>query len=264
MTETHSYEISKAEISQAAEKAVSTFIHNEYVYQNYIAPKGINRSTILSELEACDVVEAIIENRCFMEVSETQPHILYFAHQYYRDYFAARYILNLLEALKISYKYKSEEKIRFFNKYDLGSVWFIDDDEDIYRLIGEICGDYKNADAEENGTDRTILDDLLDMCREFDAFRATENVIRTVALARDNLICDVDFSNTSLPLEIPADIKFYECDFSECTVMLIEACVKYNEMSEHDHFKDCDFTNARFLDPDYKEILKKLGAEVGD
>lgn len=261
MTERHSYEISRADISEAAEKAINTFIRNERVYQNYTAPQEINRSKILKALENFDIVEMILKSG-FLEISEIKSYKLHFLHQYYRDYFAARYILNLLEALKISYEYKYDEKKPFFNKYDLGYIWFNDDDEDIYRLIGEICGDYKNADAEENGSCRTILDDLLDMCREFDAFRTTENVIRTMALVRNNLICDVNFSCTSLPMEIPADIKFHECDFSECFVLLIEACDRFDEIEEHDHFKDCDFTDARFLDPDYKEILKKLGAEI--
>lgn len=263
MTYSQSYEISIADISEIAEKAINTFIRNERVYQNYIAPQEINKIKVSEEFENFDIVEMILKSG-FLEISEIKSHKLHFLHQYYRDYFAARHILNLIEALVISYhgwKYYEEGYI-FFGENNLGYIWFFDTDYDIYRLIGEICGDYKNADAEKNGSCRTILDDLLDIGRKFDTFEATEDIIRTMALVRGNLIYNVNFESNFLALDIPTDIKFKECNFRKCTVLWIEACDRYDEMSEHDHFKDCDFTDARFLDPDYKEILKKLGAEI--
>ena len=121
-------------------------------------------------------------------------------------------------------KEQISEKQELFRYIDLGSVWFVN--LPIYRLVGEITGDYKNT-PESARYYKTQLDILLEMCREFDCFRATENVIYAMASARKNTICDVDFSNTSLPLTIPSYISFSDvsgelpCDFSKCHVLYI-------------------------------------------
>lgn len=133
-------------------------------------------------------------------------------------------------------------------------MWFDDEEDEIYRLIGEIAGYYQKEDS---GGIRTILDRLLDMSRRFDSFRLTENVIRAMSTVRNGIICDVDFSDTSLPFEIPADTKFVDCDFSRCKVFLLEACEKYTEYSGC--FKECDFRNAMFLIEEYRELLPDMG-----
>ena len=111
-----------------------------------------------------------------------------------------------------------------FRCLDLGSVWF--ENKSIYRLVGEITGDYRNT-PESAHYYKTQLDVLLEMCRKFDCFRATENIIYAMASVRANTICDVDFSNTSLPLTIPSYICFSDvsgelpCDFSKCHVFYL-------------------------------------------
>lgn len=173
-------------------------------------------------------VPLIIENICFLNASKTESHKLHFTHQYFRDYFAAKHILNLSEAIEISYgKNNPDEKKRIFNEHNLRNVWFWDDDDEIYRIIGEICGDYKNIPVDDDFVYcKIILDTILDMSREFYTFRTTENVIRTMSIVRDNTICRVNFNETSLPLSIPDSIKFswngeYPCDFRKCFVKLI-------------------------------------------
>ena len=124
-----------------------------------------------------------------MAVSKTDSQKLHFTHQYFRDYFAAKHILNLLNAIDISYgDFHIDEKKKIFNSLDLGAVWFSDDDMEIYRLIGEICGDYRNIPDEDFVYENTILNRLLDMCREFNAFRTTENVINVMSTVRNNVI----------------------------------------------------------------------------
>lgn len=98
-------------------------------------------------------------------------------------------------------------------------MWFDDEEDEIYRLIGEIAGYYQKEDS---GGIRTILDRLLDMSRRFDSFRLTENVIRAM-----------------------------------CKVFLLETCEKYTEYSGC--FKECDFRNAMFLIEEYRELLPDMG-----
>lgn len=111
-----------------------------------------------------------------------------------------------------------------FRRFELDKNWFFDEFE-IYKLFGEICGDYKNI---PNGNDgmwwyhRTILDIVLDMYRKFDAeiddMHITENIIKTMSISRNNLICEVNFDRVPLPFNIPYNIKFsqdgkYPCSF---------------------------------------------------
>ncbi len=258
MLDRHGFEIDRADLSEAVDKAYDTFIMDERVYQNYIAPQKYRKDELTELREKTDFTEFIVDNICFLTTDYSAPQKLRFTHQYFRDYFAARHILNLIEAFEISYKNSyADEQEKAFNRYDLGFVWFDNEEDEIYRLIGEIAGDYQN---ENYGGITTVLDRLLDMSRKFDTFRLTENVIRAMSAVRNGVISDVDFSGTSLPFEIPADIKFVDCDFSGCKVFLLEACEKYPEYTGC--FKDCDFSNATFLIEEYREILRDMGAII--
>lgn len=80
-----------------------------------------------------------------MKVSESDPQKLHFTHQYFRDYFAAKHILNLLDIMDISYKNNSiTEQKELLTKLGLDRIWFYYNNSEEYGLIGEICGDYKN------------------------------------------------------------------------------------------------------------------------
>jgi len=202
-----------------------------------------------------------------MKASESEPHIVHFVHQYYRDYFAAKHIINLLEATVCIAPFDIDAQKAFFNENELGELWFRDSDEDIYRLVGELAGDYDDEDSYRSA----LLESVLDMSRKFGTFRATENVIRSMSLAGDGIITGVDFSIVSIPPEIPANVKFRDCDFSKSRIYLLEVCENYEELKKNvppdelDHFKDCDFTGADFfVSENYREILIELGAEFYD
>jgi len=267
MTDRWSFELDRGTIAESVEKAIEKYLFNERVYQNYIAPKNLNRNYIIESKVTFDIVEYILENSCIMKASESEPHIVHFVHQYYRDYFAAKHIINLLEATVCIAPFDIDAQKAFFNENELGELWFRDSDEDIYRLVGELAGDYDDEDSYRSA----LLESVLDMSRKFGTFRATENVIRSMSLAGDGIITGVDFSIVSIPPEIPANVKFRDCDFSKSRVYLLEVCENFEELKkalppeELDHFKDCDFTGADFfVSENYREILIELGAEFYD
>lgn len=267
MTDRWSFELDRGTIAESVDKAIEKYLLNERVYQNYIAPKNPNRNYIIESKVTFDIVEYILENSCIMKASESEPHIVHFVHQYYRDYFSAKHIINLLEATVCIAPFDIDAQKAFFNENELGELWFRDSDEDIYRLVGELAGDYDDEDSYRSA----LLESVLDMSRRFSTFRATENVIRSMSLAGNGIITGVDFSRVSLPPEIPANVKFRDCDFSKSRVYLLEVCENFEELKktlppdELDHFKECDFTGADFfVSEKYRDILIELGAEFYD
>lgn len=60
-----------------------------------------------------------------MKISENAPHKLRFIHQYFRDYFAAKHILNLLDVIDTSYENSSiDEQKEIFRRFELDWAWF--------------------------------------------------------------------------------------------------------------------------------------------
>ena len=96
---------------------------------------------------------------------------LYFVHDFYRDYFAAKHILNAIEALDIGFKSRSEkENDEYFEQLEIKDRWFdctvdFNDKYNAFRMIGEISGDYNNADLENHWYKKTLLDKFLDLNR---------------------------------------------------------------------------------------------------
>lgn len=267
MTDSWSFELDRGTIAESVDKAIEKYLLNERIYQNYIAPKSLNKKYIIESKAKLDIVEYILGNSCIMKASESEPHIVHFVHQYYRDYFAAKHIINLIEVAVCVAPFDIDAQKAFFNENELGELWFRDSGEDIYRLVGELAGDYDDDDFYRS----TLLESVLDMSRKFNTFRATENVIRSMSLAGDGVITGVDFSRVSLPPEIPANVKFRDCDFSKSRVYLLEVCENFDELKktlpteELDHFENCDFTGADFFFPEnYRDILIELGAEFYD
>lgn len=255
------YEIARGELFKAIDQAYETYLFDEYVYQSYIAPKGFRKKSLLESREKIDFIELILENIGLMKISENDFGKLHFTHQYFRDYFAAKHILNLLEIMITSYKNSSvDEQKEIFRKFELDKNWFFDELE-IYKLFGEICGDYKNI---PNGNDsmwwyhRTILDIVLDMYRKFDAeiddMHITENIIKTMSISRHNLICEVNFDRVPLPFNIPCNIKFsqdgkYPCSFKHCIVDRLGICDDSEKVTAPNWEKYSVFS------PDKKQLL---------
>lgn len=65
-----------------------------------------------------------------------------FTHQYFRDYFAAKHIQNILITAQTldNYGLSRDEQLQFTKDYGLDYTW----SDDVCILLGEIIGDYKN------------------------------------------------------------------------------------------------------------------------
>lgn len=65
-----------------------------------------------------------------------------FTHQYFRDYFAAKHIQNILNTAQTldNYGLTRDEQLQFTKDYGLDYTW----SDDVCILLGEIIGDYKN------------------------------------------------------------------------------------------------------------------------
>ena len=205
-----SYDISRADLLDAIDEAIEFYLMNERIYQNFIVPQRINKMHIIRFRQNSDMVEIIIEQLCFMQTSILGTHKLCFSHQYYRDYFAAKHILNLIDAIDISYENNPQKIAEMLDESGLTGAWYdgfklydFCGSQDVYRLIGEICGDYKNISSDNFVYHRTALDRLLDMIRNYQTYQIAENVIITMSLVRNNVICGVDFSKIKMPFFCP-------------------------------------------------------------
>ncbi len=276
MTDGFSYEIDRGDLSEAIDSAIEFYLENKRVYQNYIAPKKSRKRNLLECMGKTDFMELLIENICFLAVSSHEPQKLHFTHQYFRDYFAAKHILNLAEALSVSYEYKhTDERTELFKKHDLDMMWFYDED-DIYRLIGEISGDYKNAPCENFIYQRTVLDSILDMSRDISTLHTAECVMKSMSLVRNGILCGVDFSGMCLPIYIPHNVKFslngqHPCRFRYCWVFMLalqktsldsDNAINFEKYLQLQYFKNCDFTGAEFFDDEGEKLLRIMGAVV--
>lgn len=93
-------------------------------------------------------------------------------------------------------------------------------------MLGEISEDYKKSYCEDYFYESTLLDDFLNLARFLDIDNAAINIIRTMAISRNKVICDADFRGLSIPILLPTYAKFsdngeYPCDFSSTTVYSI-------------------------------------------
>ncbi|MBR3629383.1 MAG: hypothetical protein IKN55_02795, partial [Oscillospiraceae bacterium] len=221
----HHRALSRADLLDALDSAKTLYLGNERIYQNCIAVQHFRRTDLLNAMQNADLASLLIDHTGLL--SHDADGLLRFTHQYYRDYFAAKYILNVTEALVRGFGDRfPEEKGRIFAEYGLGEIWFTGDDSgEIYRLIGEISGDYRNI-PDETGLDyqETLLDDLLDNAREIPHFRMVENVMTVMHQSRNGLVCGVDFSGLQLPFNMPEGTYFsqnglYPCDFRNAKVL---------------------------------------------
>ncbi|MGN0574685.1 MAG: NACHT domain-containing protein [Ruminococcus sp.] len=215
------FEMTKAQILSVIDCAIELYVHNDYIYQNCVSSRNINKKDLLESRRSTDWIELLTDNIGLMKPSVSEPHKLHFVHQYFRDYFAAKHILNAIEALKtVNNILSPEEKARLSWKFELSGGWFNTYDCEEYKLIGEICGDYKNS-AYDNGIyNITLLDDFLDMCRDFTLVRCVENIINTMRISRNKEIYGVDFSMLKI-IFLPTDCKYINCDFSESRIFYI-------------------------------------------
>ena len=221
MTDRRIFTITRADISEIADTVFDAFVDNERIFQNYIAPLGYNKKSLLESRVNDDIVDIICyETGC---LATENGCIFSFMHHYYRDYFAVRYIINFAEAMNVAYElgevYEAENLLK---KSALDFRWFTDDE--CYKLMGEICGDQRNIASEDMRYTRTLLDDILDMARYFHGSRIAENVIDIMKFSRNMRICGVDFGGLMLPMNISPNIRFsldgdIPCRFTGCKVL---------------------------------------------
>ncbi len=248
MTELSAYSLKRSDISEIIDTVTELMFDNNSVYLNYIVPKGYKKESLPTGRD--EMINIILETGIIIS---NEDETLSFERNIYRNYFAAKYALNVIEMLDISFgKDGIDDKSEMFYTLHFGDVWFADDS--IYRLIGEIVGDYRNT-SDSAHYYKTPLDTLLEMCSKFDCFRTTENIIKTMASVRGNEICDVDFSDTALPLSIPSYIKFSDkdgelpCTFFNCMFMFINLLepLKFSVSSNNKKYILAAFENVYFV-----------------
>jgi len=259
MTDNFEYEIDRGDLSEAMDNAAELYLLNERVYQNYIAPKKYRKKSLLESRENTDIVELLIDNVCFLTASNHEPQKLHFTHQYFRDYFAAKQIINLGEAVWNAYEYShTDERTALFKKYDLDVMWFYEED-DIYRLIGEISGDYKNAPSFYFCYHKTVLDSILYMSKSASSMHTAQCVIKAMSLVRGNIICGVDFRQQYFCFKLPDGIRFsmdgeYPCDFSGSWIMLADfADITATAVSSDRRYRLTAFENGYVIMCDCRE-----------
>ena len=218
--------VERADLADAIDRAAGIFVNDERIYQNIMYPQQITKKSLPFGNDKDELIDWTVSQISLLQINPADTKIIYFSHQYFRDFFAAKYIVNLLNALHTGYANAPEQLADLFHKYGLGHLWYPEEMREIYRLIGELAGDDRNQADDDFVYQETILDTTLDWSRQFDTFRVTEDVIRTMAAVRNNVICGVNFSGTALPLYLPCNLKFSRngedaCDFIGAHVNLI-------------------------------------------
>ena len=257
------YEITRGDLLEIIDKSIKIYVKDEYVYQDYVFPRNINKKELFASRENDEWLELLINNTGLLTVSEHDAKYLKFVHQYYQEYFASKHIINGINIFQRGCKTAESEK-EYFAEIGISEVWFdyfrkFPDKKDIYTLVGELCGEYLN-DAETNEErEKNLLDKYLDICRMYDVKYSTENVFMVMKMMHGGTLWSMDFSNLALPMKIYADYRFnlngeYPCLFLNCTVFQVE-----ESEDDTDRFRDSDFYNATFFDMDTKEQISKMG-----
>jgi len=257
------YEITRGDLLEIIDKSIKIYVKDEYVYQDYVFPRNINKKELFASRENDEWLELLINNTGLLTVSEHDAKYLKFVHQYYQEYFASKHIINGINIFQRGCKTAESEK-EYFAEIGISEVWFdyfrkFPDKKDIYTLVGELCGEYLN-DAETNEErEKNLLDKYLDICRMYDVKYSTENIFMVMKMMHGGTLWSMDFSNLALPMKIYADYRFnlngeYPCLFLNCTVFQVE-----ESEDDTDRFRDSDFYNATFFDRETKEKISKMG-----
>lgn len=204
-------EIDRAGLCEGIERAVSFYLENDKVYQNFTLFQDIRREDQFSISQYTDTA---INHLSIMIADEICPHLLHFSHPCYRDFFAAKHIVTIITALDSAYGMNNPDELeKQIWAHNLHEKWFSEDDTEIYKIVGEMAAKSNRGDD--------LPDLLLDWARLTDSFRLTENVISTVDAVNNHVFCDLKFYDIQLPLWIPAYIKFSDhgersCMFISC------------------------------------------------
>lgn len=102
---------------------------------------AVVRKRAMQDVLTSDSIMYILLNEagyCYIDEDDK----ISFIHQYYRDYFAAKHIQNILDADQAmdSAGLSRDEQLQFTKDHGLDYTW----SDDVCILLGEIIGDYKN------------------------------------------------------------------------------------------------------------------------
>ena len=67
------------------------------MYQNHVRVKNIDKKSLLESRQNDDWIDLLIKNTGLLTADEDNTSLLRFTEQFYRDYFAARHIVNAVE-----------------------------------------------------------------------------------------------------------------------------------------------------------------------
>ena len=261
--ETH--DLSRAEVMQLIDRSLNIYVLDDQVYQDHVKVRNIDKKCLLESRRNDDWIELLIKNTGLI-ASADEPSMLRFTERYYRDYFAAKHIVNAVEIFETGSNI-TEDKEQYLCDIGLSGIWFDEPERfpekyDAYKMLGEICRERLKFPDNDEFYDKNALDRFLDICRGIDGGYSAENVIIVKKMIHNNRLYHVDFRYLNLPLLLPGDVSFsldgeYPCDFYKSRVYRV-ADSEDNTMS----FKNCDFTEATFLDMEIKEKIHQLGGIV--
>ena len=261
------HDLSRAETLQTIDDALKIYIHNDHVYQNHVRVKNIDKKSLLESRQNDEWIDLLIKNTGLLTANEDNTSLLRFTEQFYRDYFAARHIVNAVEIFETG-SVGCDDPEEYLSDISLSGMWFNEPDRfpekyDTYKMLGEVCRERLKAPDNKDFYVKNTLDRFLDICRRLKGGYSVENVIIVKKIIHQNTICHTDFSYLNLPLQLPGDTLFsidgeYPSNFYKCRVYRISESDNVNSNS----FKNCDFEEAVFLDSEIKEKINHLGGIV--
>ena len=261
------HDLSRAEAIQLIDHAISIYVLDDLVYQDHIKVRNIDKNSLLESRRNDDWIELLIKNTGLLKHSEGSASMLCFTEQYYRDYFAAKHITNAIEVFETgSANYDDAEE--YLAEISLSGIWFDEPDRfpeknDAYKMLGELCRERLKAPDSDELYTKNPLDRFLDICRGLKSGYSVENVIIAKRLIHNKNLFHVDFRYLNLPLLLHGDVSFsldgeYPCDFYKSRVYRVADSNDENNQI----FKNCDFSEATFLDMETKEKINELGGIV--
>lgn len=257
--------LSRAEVIKLINTAVRIYIKNDYVYQSCISVKGIDKKILLESRKNHNWIDILLKNTGLMVEDDADD--LSFVNRSFRDYFAAKHIINAIGIFEDGCIVAHDTE-NYFEEIGLSGIWFDNIDifpekRNVYRLIGELCREYvKKAGSEELYT-KNQLDRFLDICRGLKSGYNVENIITVRKIIHNNKVFHTDFGWLNTPLLLPSDVTYsldgeYPCDFYGCRIYRVADSDNVNDKI----FRNCDFTDAVFLDMEIKEKIHQLGGIV--
>lgn len=135
--------------SNTITKAAIGFDDERFDFKQMKIQKQHSRDISMEELERLAIVD-MFSIDSILHILSVEAGYIYrttngtyeFSHQYFRDYYAAKHIQNILNTAHTldNYGLTREEQLQFTKDYGLDYTW----SDDVCILLGEIIGDYKN------------------------------------------------------------------------------------------------------------------------